>query len=1363
MRGITQSALPGFESQLMAAPPVAAATPPPASELGAHDYKTLFESAPGLFLVLSPDLRIVAVNDQYLRATMTVRDEIVGRPLFDVFPENPDDPHATGMANVRRSLERVLATKAPDAMAVQKYDIRRPASAGGQYEERFWSPVNSPVLDEAGNLKFIIHRVEDVTEFVRLKRHDSAANGESQAFRQRAERMEAEIYQRSQQLAALNEQLRSTNQSLEGQIAERIRAERRAESLAAALQKLNDELESRVHRRTAELASVNQALVLEKQERQRAYQQFCLAVESAPNAMIMVDQNGRIILVNVQTERLFGYGREELLGQEIELLVPERFRRRHPEFRAAFFAQPTVREMGAGRELFGRRKDGSEVPIEIGLNPIQSEHGFFVLSAIVDITERRRAEAALYERTLLTVLTADVGMALNRSGRLQEVLRDCCQSLVNHLDAAFARIWTVNEAENVLELQASAGIYTHIDGPHARVPIGAFKIGLIAQERQPHLTNDVLNDPRVSNPQWAREQGLVAFAGYPLIVEERLVGVMAMFARHALSPLTLDAMATVANQIAAGIERKRHEDRLQFTQFTIDHLSTAVFWSDPSGRFFNVNEAACRLTGYARDELLQLALEDVDPAVTPQVWQETWDLLHRQGSLFLESRLVCKDGREIPISVHTNLMRIDGREFLCTLVEDISKRREAERRLAVQHQVTRILSESATLAEAAPRVLQTICEGQGWDVACLRRLDAQGNPLDSPEVWRQAGVHGEEFEQAARHLKLRLEQGLSTTNEPRNEPVWVADLAGASAVARGDAAATEGLASALAVPIRAPRGVLGVLELFSRRVAEPGPEVRELFSAISSQIGQFMERTEAEEARRQSEARYREISRQLMLQIERMPLAYLLFDADFRLVDWNPAAERIFGYRKEDVLGIAPPYEKLVPKEFHASVGELLERIRRGDMGAHSVNDNLTKDGRRITCEWINTPLENDAGQFSGLLSLANDITERRKLEEQFRQSQKMEAIGKLAGGVAHDFNNLLTIILGYCDMLQDSLRAEDPLAELVGEIRHAGMRAADMTRQLLAFSRKQVLVPAVLNLNKLLADMEKMLSRLIGEDVDLAVRPAAQLWPIRVDPGQMEQIIMNLIVNARDAMPQGGRLTIETASVELDEHYTRTRPDARPGAYVLLAISDTGCGMDRATLARIFEPFFSTKGEMGTGLGLATVYGIVKQSGGHIAVYSEPGCGSTFKVYLPRDAESMQAEPSAPPAEHQGGTETVLLVEDEDGVRSLARHTLLRQGYHVLEARHGGEALLLCERHPDPIHLLATDVVMPQMSGRELAERLLPLRPEMQVLYMSGYMDDAIVRHGLINAGVPFLQKPYTPAALAAKVREVLDKRSRR
>ncbi len=387
-----------------------------------------------------------------------------------------------------------------------------------------------------------------------------------------------------------------------------------------------------------------------------------------------------------------------------------------------------------------------------------------------------------------------------------------------------------------------------------------------------------------------------------------------------------------------------------------------------------------------------------------------------------------------------------------------------------------------------------------------------------------------------------------------------------------------------------------------------------------------------------------------------------------------------------------------------------------------------------------------------------------RRSEEQLRQAQKMEAIGRLSGSVAHDFNNLLSVILSYADLVLSELKQVDPLRADVESIKKAGEKAADLTRQLLAFSRQQVLAPRVVDLNEILVESERMLRRLIGEDIEFVTHYARTLSRVKVDPGQVDQVLLNLVINARDAMPEGGKLTIETRDVVLDEPYTDEHLGVPLGAHVMLAVSDTGVGMDKQTQARIFEPFFTTKDlGKGTGLGLSTVFGIVKQSSGHIWVYSEPGGGTTFKVYLPvTDAVEPEAPEVVVPATLEG-TETILLVEDQEDVRRVAHTILRRHGYHVIEARNAGEALLSCERHPRTIHLLLTDVVMPQLSGRELAERLVAMRPDMKVLYMSGYTDNVIVHHGILDSGIAYLQKPIVPDMLARRVREVLDSKPKK
>jgi two-component system cell cycle sensor histidine kinase/response regulator CckA len=435
----------------------------------------------------------------------------------------------------------------------------------------------------------------------------------------------------------------------------------------------------------------------------------------------------------------------------------------------------------------------------------------------------------------------------------------------------------------------------------------------------------------------------------------------------------------------------------------------------------------------------------------------------------------------------------------------------------------------------------------------------------------------------------------------------------------------------------------------------------------------------------------------------------------------------------------------------------VLAAIRRALAGEEFTT--VTEVGK-LAFETRYTPLRGTAGEFRGLIGVATDVTDQRRLEDQLRHSQKMEAIGRLAGGVAHDFNNLLAAIMGHSELMLSRIHAGHPLHTNAEEVQKAAARGALLTRQLLAFSRKEVLAPRDLDLNLVVTEMDGMLRRLIGEDIELHSNIGPAPLRVRADRGQLEQVIMNLAVNARDALPRGGRLTIEVAGVMVDVAFADQHPQLRSGPHVLLTVSDDGCGMDSPTLARAFEPFFTTKAQgKGTGLGLSTVYAIIEQSGGTITVYSEPGLGTTFKVYLPRaDGGPAASAPERAAGRSLRGSETVLLVEDEDAVRSMAREVLETTGYVVLEARHGPDALAIERAHAETIHLLVTDVVMPQMSGRELAQALIRLRPALRVIYMSGYTDDAVVRHGVLEQGTAFLQKPFALEAFVRKVREVLD-----
>jgi two-component system, cell cycle sensor histidine kinase and response regulator CckA len=524
--------------------------------------------------------------------------------------------------------------------------------------------------------------------------------------------------------------------------------------------------------------------------------------------------------------------------------------------------------------------------------------------------------------------------------------------------------------------------------------------------------------------------------------------------------------------------------------------------------------------------------------------------------------------------------------------------------------------------------------------------------------------------------------------------------------------------------------------------------------AILATVVDVSERKRAQEALRGSEERFRQLA-------ENIKEAFVVFELPANKPLYvSPVWEEMWGRPVSELFADPSLWFTVIHREDQAQVRASQEAMERGEPVAHTCRV-VRADG---TIRWVRArmfPVFDDTGRAYRVAGLIEDITEARRTEEQFRQAQRMEAVGRLAGGVAHDFNNLLMAILGYTELVLNGLGQSHPLSPDVEEIRRAGQSAAQLTRQLLAFSRRQILQPKVLDLNQILERVESLLNRLIGEDVSLRTSLTTPLARVYADPGQVEQVIVNLVINARDAMPQGGQLLIETRDVELDESYARQHTGVVAGLYVMLAVSDTGNGMDEETQKRLFEPFFTTKEQgKGTGLGLATVYGIVKQSGGSVWVYSEVGRGTTFKIYLPA-VSAFGGDDSAETATTPrvlSGTETILVVEDQAEVRGVIRETLRRNGYTVLEATSGVEAIELSSAHRGPIDLLFTDVVMPGLSGRRVAQRVTAERSNVRVLYTSGYTDEAIVQHGVLEPGLAFLQKPCTAEALLHKIRDVLD-----
>jgi two-component system cell cycle sensor histidine kinase/response regulator CckA len=790
-------------------------------------------------------------------------------------------------------------------------------------------------------------------------------------------------------------------------------------------------------------------------------------------------------------------------------------------------------------------------------------------------------------------------------------------------------------------------------------------------------------------------------------------------------------------------ERRRTEEQNRLLAHTIQSTGDIISITDLEGRFTFVNRAFLTTYGYGESEVMGRGVALIDsPRNPPGLQREireatqggTW-----RGELWNRS----KDGTEFPVALTTSQIRDpDGRVVgLVGVWNDITKRRRSE---AVQVAVYNIAEAASaadsleTLLQAVHRIVGELMPARNFFVALH---DRGAGLLTFPYFVDQVDTAD-----AARPLMRGLTEYVLRTGRPLlGTPDSVA------ALERGGEVELVGAPSLdwLGVPLKVGADTIGVLAVQSyTEGVRFGAEELGILEFVSAQVAMAIERTRSAQRLQASETKYRQL-------FEGNPEAMFVYDAGtLRFLAVNEAAVRRYGYSREEFLGMS--LLDIRPEEEGDRLRDVLAQYRGGTARATGLR-HRSQDGRLIDVE-----VTFDDIDFAGRparLALVEDVTERRRLEAQLRQAQKMEAVGQLAGGIAHDFNNLLTAIIGYATLLDRALPADTDVREDVHEIIGAARRAGNLTHQLLAFSRKQVLRPTVLDVNAVVRDMERILQRVIGEHISLHTKLDPELACVLADASQLEQVIMNLAVNSRDAMPAGGRITIETANVPLDTELALAHPEAEQGIHALLAVSDTGQGMTPDVKAHLFEPFFTTKEVgKGTGLGLATVYGIVRQSGGFIAVDSEPGRGTRFRLYFP------SAEPEAPEVAHASpepaaaGSGTVLLVEDEPGVRHLARDVLSRYGYRVIEAADGAEALRLAEGHAEPIDLLLTDVVMPGMSGAELAARFRALHPGVPVLYASGYADEAVVSHGVRHEGMPFLQKPFEPDDLVRRVREVLD-----
>ena len=1079
---------------------------------------------------------------------------------------------------------------------------------------------------------------------------------------------------------------------------------------------------------------------------------------------IAFHDQGRMLEVNRAFCAMFGYDREdELIGRSVlELAAPE--------------SRDTVLEhVRSGSEqpyeAVGLRKDGSRIVAELRGRLLVLRERKIRIVALRDITERKQAEARLAHLSRLYATLSQINQTIVRVKTRAELFPAISRAAVVHGGLALAWIGLLDHASKIVTAVATHGAAAEqaaavrIDLNDARVRDGligrALSTGRLASSR------DIQSDPTLVHMQaLAETYGLRAAAVVPFRCDGEVVGFVVLasaevdyFADADLQSLVAEMATDISfalDAMEAEARRRRAElaetQARAFAEATIQSLPGIFYLLTMEGRFVRWNEGLEAVSGYTGEEIAGLHALDFFTGQERELLRQRIAVVFAEGASDVEAHFTAKDGTRTPYYFTGRRVLLDGRPHLVGMGVDIGARQRAEAEARLLRTIALGVGEAEDLDDALRFVLRQVCETTGWAMGEAWLPSADRSRLECHPVWHGVAPGLAEFRQVSRQLCFAPGEGLPGRVWQTKQAEWIADLGPRSRFPRLEVARRAGLAAGLGVPVLAHGEVVLVLDFFLFEPTDEDEQQTRLIAAVAAQIGSLIGRKQAEAARAASESHFRSL-------IENASDLVTLVDGHGVIRFQGPSSERLLGYTPAEMTN-GPTFERIHPDDVPRVAAAIDRALSSGGAPTSVEYRFLHKDGSWRTLESIGRSIADSASENVVALN-SRDVTEQRELEQQLRQSQKMEAIGLLAGGVAHDFNNILAVILLQTESIQLEQGLPTAVQKGLQQLHAATERAADLTRQLLLFGRKQILQPRDLDLNEIVTSFARMLQRIIGEDVRLELHLHPARLPARADAGMLEQVLMNLAVNARDAMPGGGSLRIQTAEQLVDDVRARLHPDASPGRYVCLQVSDTGSGIAPEDLPHVFEPFFTTKGaRRGDGAGPGDR---VRHRRSSIAAGSKSRArragartfGSSCRRWRRRRSVTQEAARPMP----RGGTETILLVEDDPAVRELAREILEQRGYRVLEASSGAEALRAWPAVRDRVTLLLTDLVMPEgVSGHELAQRLRAERPGLKVIYTSGYSAEIAGREFALSSDEAFLQKPFSTVALLETLRRSLD-----